>query len=260
MKIIFTDLDGCLLDTDTYSFKEATEGLRLIKKKKIPLIFCSSKTRSEIEYWRRKIKNKDPFISEDGGGIFIPKKYFKFKFDYTREDKKYYIIQLGTNYKRLVKVINKIKKKFKIKNFYEMTVREISKEAGLDLYQARLSKQREFDEVFKILDIKQKNNILKEIKKNKLNYTRGGRFYHIMRRNDKGKAVEILSNLFKKMYKKITTIGIGDSYNDFEMLERVDIPYLVMDKYGNYSSDKYKKANGIGPVGWNMVVKKEVVE
>jgi len=73
--LVFTDLDGTLLDSDTYSYKSALPALKLIKNKKIPLIFCSSKTKSEIEMYRKRIGNDDPFISENGGGIFIPKDY-----------------------------------------------------------------------------------------------------------------------------------------------------------------------------------------
>lgn len=75
--IIFTDLDGTLLDS-RYSFRKALPAIKLIKEKNIPLILCSSKTRSEIELWRKKLNNNHPFISENGGGIFIPKKNSKF--------------------------------------------------------------------------------------------------------------------------------------------------------------------------------------
>ena len=82
-KIIFTDLDGTLLDHNTYSFKKAFPALRIIKKKKIPLIICTSKTKGEIEHYRKKLKNNHPFVSENGGAIFIPKDYFDFKFRYS---------------------------------------------------------------------------------------------------------------------------------------------------------------------------------
>jgi predicted mannosyl-3-phosphoglycerate phosphatase (HAD superfamily) len=58
--VIFTDLDGALLDRETYSFEPALPALRFIKEKKIPLIFVSSKTRAEIEGYRKKLKNTIP--------------------------------------------------------------------------------------------------------------------------------------------------------------------------------------------------------
>ena len=70
--VIFSDLDGTLLDHNTYSFDAAKQALESIEDKEIPLILCTSKTRGEIEYYRELINNKHPFISENGGGIYIP--------------------------------------------------------------------------------------------------------------------------------------------------------------------------------------------
>ena len=68
--IVFTDLDSTLLHPKTYSFDAAMPALKLIKEKDIPLILCSSKTRAEIEVYRKKLDNQHPFVSENGGGIF----------------------------------------------------------------------------------------------------------------------------------------------------------------------------------------------
>ena len=74
--IIITDLDGTLLHPVSYSFEDAIPALEEVHKANIPVILCSSKTKAEIEVYRRRINNRDPFISENGGGIFIPKGYF----------------------------------------------------------------------------------------------------------------------------------------------------------------------------------------
>jgi len=67
MKIFFTDLDGTLLDHDTYSFEKAHQALEILRKKNIPLVLCTSKTRTEIGFYRKILKNSHPFISENGG-------------------------------------------------------------------------------------------------------------------------------------------------------------------------------------------------
>ena len=74
-RIIFTDLDGTLLDHDTYSWKPAESALKLARKMNIPVIFCTSKTRAEVEIYRKSIGNKHPFIAESGEAIFIPVSY-----------------------------------------------------------------------------------------------------------------------------------------------------------------------------------------
>ena len=71
--LIYTDLDGTLLDHHTYSFQKALPALAEIKKRSVPLILCSSKTKGEIEEYQKKLKVRHPFISENGGAIFIPR-------------------------------------------------------------------------------------------------------------------------------------------------------------------------------------------
>lgn len=97
--IIFTDLDGTLLDEE-YSWDKAKPALDLIKKLQIPLVICSSKTRNEIEEYRHPFGVNDPFISENGGAVFIPKDYFPFKFTYDKGDS-YFIIELGAPYREI---------------------------------------------------------------------------------------------------------------------------------------------------------------
>ncbi|GAI92588.1 unnamed protein product, partial [marine sediment metagenome] len=200
--------------------------------------------------------NRHPFISENGGAVFIPKKYFNFKFRYDKKDKNYFIIQLGTDYKKLVRILKKIQKKYPLKMFYEMSPKALAKDTGLTLKQAKLAKQREFDEAFQIVNPAHKRIVFAEIKKNGFRYTVGGRYAHIMGNSDKGKAVKILNTLFMKKFGTIETIGLGDSENDFAMLDKVDKPYLVMKKNRQYASQEYKKAGAVGPVGWQKIILK----
>ena len=65
MKLVFSDLDATLLDHNNYSFDAAKPAIRELKKKKIPLIFCTSKTREELLHWQKKLHIKDPFIVEN---------------------------------------------------------------------------------------------------------------------------------------------------------------------------------------------------
>jgi len=258
-EIIFTDLDGTLLD-DNYSHKKAINALKLIRKKNIPLVFCTSKTKAEIEYYRKKLGNKEPFVSENGGAIFIPKGYFDLRFKFDKKDKNYLIIELGTDYNKLLPVIKKMKNNFNIKNFNSMTAKEISKISNIPLVNAKLAQKRNYDEPFILVKKTDEKALIKIIRKNKLNFTKGGRFYHIMGNSDKGKAVKILINLFKKKYGIISTYGFGDANNDFEMLNSVDKGYLVMKNNRKYASKKYRKAYGVGPVGFNKEVLKILKE
>ena len=263
--VIFTDLDGTLLN-EKYSFSEAKPALKLIKRKKIPLVICTSKTRAEIEKYRKLLKNKEPFISENGGAIFIPKRYFDFKFRYDREDKNYYIVEFGTSYSKLKDFIERLRKKVTLISFDELSAKEISRDSGLTLKMAKLAKKREYDIPIKIIarDEKYKKKLITEIrseaKKAGLSFIEGTKYSHITGKNDKGKAVKFLLRLYKKKYKneKLKSIAIGDSENDFDMLKAVDKGFLVKKPDMTYASGKYKKALGIGPKGWKEIVLKEL--
>ena len=76
--VVFSDLDGTLLDHDTYSFDAARPALERLRVDGVPLILCTSKTRAEIAPLRRALGNTHPFISENGGAVFIPAGYFPF--------------------------------------------------------------------------------------------------------------------------------------------------------------------------------------
>ena len=70
--VVFTDLDGTLLDASTYSFEAARPALDALRQQDIPLVLVSSKTRAEIEPIRGRLKQVHPFITENGGGCLYP--------------------------------------------------------------------------------------------------------------------------------------------------------------------------------------------
>jgi mannosyl-3-phosphoglycerate phosphatase len=263
--LIYTDLDGTLLDYHSYSFREALPALGEIKKRNIPLILCSSKTRGELEEYQRKLKIRYPFISENGGAVFIPRGYFNKLRNDLKVKGQYLILELGTPYKKLRKKLLEMSRKFGIKvvGFGDLNTKQIASRFNLPYQEARLSKTREYDEPFYFLDkIKPKEilSVEKEFKKSGLKLTKGGRFYHLLGQNDKGKAVRFLSRIYKQNWSTdILTVGIGDSLNDLPMLKAVDIPVLVRQKDRTYDKEilkrvKVQKTKGIGPLGWNQAV------
>ena len=258
--VLFTDLDGTMLDSVTYSYEKALPLIELLKQKSIPIVFCSHKTRAEQEVYRQELGIPDPFIVENGGAIFIPQGYFSFSFDYDGDLGEYRVIKLGMPYAEIRRMLERVRAEVGVdfRGFGDMSAEEVAKDAGLDLEAARRAKKREYDETVKPVDNPEEmNKVLKAIKKAGLNYTHGGRYYGVMGANDKGRAVDILAKLFRRKLGQVETVGIGDSGNDLPMLAVVDIPVLVQ-KPGGWWEDiglpRLSRTEGVGPEGWSRAI------
>lgn len=259
--IIFTDLDGTLLHPKTYSFEDAVPALELLKERGIPLVLCSSKTKSEIEVYRQRLNNGHPFITENGGGIFIPEDYFPFPVEGERTEG-YRVVAIGTAYQKIRTVFSELRERLRVSvtGFGDLSAADIAALSGLPMNEAMLAKARDFDEPFIFENGETRREaFLKAVKDRGLHWTQG-RFFHVLGDNDKGKAVRILTRLYEKAYGKITTIGLGDSFNDLPLLQAVDSPVLVRKEDGSYDSrvevNGLVKSQGTGPTGWNEVVLK----
>ncbi|MGQ3684413.1 MAG: HAD-IIB family hydrolase [Candidatus Loosdrechtia sp.] len=259
--IIFTDLDGTLLDHHTYSFEKAKDALLQTKKQNIPVIFCTSKTQAEIEVYRERMGNEDPFIPENGGAIIIPKGYFKSVSG--KAGNRYIKIELGIPHSLIIDTLAKIKQSTRaiIKGFSDLTPEEISSLTGLDPVTAELSKKRYYSEP---IIIEGTPATLQEVKEKilsaGLNFLEGRRFHHVCGSGtDKGNAVRALTDIYKDtICDSIKTIGIGDSLIDLPMLASVDIPIVVQRTPGHYDSrislPNLIYADDIGPAGWNKAI------
>jgi mannosyl-3-phosphoglycerate phosphatase len=262
--IIFTDLDGTLLDHETYSFSAAMPALERIREKHIPLVFCSSKTRAEIEIWRKRLENHDPFISENGGGIFVPVSYFPENdigglWPKAEIIDGYCVLVLGTPYPVLRRALEDLRRNgFDVKGFGDMSVQEVIEVTGLSDEEAELAKRREFDETFIFHGDQGEIEALLRSIREKGRRCAQGRFYHLMGDHDKGKAIDILKGLYQRKFGDIISLALGDSPADVPMLEKVDYPVLVRNYKGEHdrriSLPNLIKAEGIGPEGWNKAI------
>jgi mannosyl-3-phosphoglycerate phosphatase len=258
--LFFTDLDGTLLDHETYSFEPALPAVQALKEENIPLIICTSKTRAEIEVTRKQLNNTHPFISENGGAIFIPRGYFPFSFSFDKQDSRYLIIELGTAYEKIREALSRIKASIsgKVKGFGDLSPQEVADLCGLSIPQAELARKRGYDEPFILEDESAEEIIEKAAHSYNLQLTKGGRFYHLLGDNDKGKAVLKLKQLYEKKNSPAETVGLGDSQNDLPLLKVVDHPILIAKADGSYDSsvelDNLIYAKGAGPKGWNDAV------
>jgi mannosyl-3-phosphoglycerate phosphatase len=262
--IIFTDLDGTLLDHHNYSFEESSEALNKILAQKIPLIFTTSKTKIEVELLQKELNIKEPFIIENGAALFIPQNYQGMDLSFLDDfDDEYKVMILGKTYRQILNFYEEYKVEFSMVGFSDMTDFEVTKLTSLELAQAKLARKREFTEPFIFQDgdeskLEKLQNLASTYK---IKVTKGGRFYHLIgEKQDKGIAVERTIKLFETLYgQKLYSIALGDGQNDIPMLKNVNLPIVIQNHQGEYLSldlPNLEKSSFQGSKGWNEMILK----
>lgn len=261
MIIIFSDLDGTLLDAESYSYEPAREALKEISTLQIPLVMISSKTNKEIEFVRRNMGNRHPFVSENGAGIFIPEGYFPFPISYDRRTDNYLVVESGIPYARLTEFLDRIIREdtLPIRGFHSLSVESISRLTGLSIEASSMAKEREYDEPFLFDgDEAQWERLEELIESDGLTLTRSGRFNHLSGPDDKGTAAGILIDCYHHQYPDALIVGLGDAVNDLPFLRMVDCPVLIQRPDGTYEPGidipKLYHAPQPGPAGWNIAI------
>ena len=265
--IIFTDLDGTLLDHDSYSWAPAQEALDELARRRIPLVFVTSKTRAEIDPLRRKLGHGHPFVTENGGGVFIPLSYFQKKIaNAVPAGHQHICIPLARPYAEITTALDEIAEETgaSVVGFHHMSPREVAQNTHLTLREAELAKQREFDEPFFFAGgEEEKRRFVESAERRGLTITRGDRFWHLFAGSDKGRALQLLMQLYREALRgatRVRSIALGDSPNDLPMLQAANVAVLVAKPSGDCDDEvlarmpKIIRAPAPGPAGWNAVM------
>ena len=257
--VIFSDLDGTLLDHHTYSYQPALPALGEIKRRGIPLVLCSSKTRAEMLPLHAELGLDAPIITENGGGIFAPESNPLTKGDAWRDaGEGWLVLEIGLPIEELRQRMEGFKDELGLKGFGDMSNHEVAKLTGLSREQAAKAREREFNEPLLPPTGEDAGQALTDAAQEAgLQLTQGGRFWHLLGGGDKGKAVRLLSVLYAKRDPELVTVALGDAPNDLSMLQAVERPVLVAKPGGGHAEVELE---GLlleplaGPAGFNHAV------
>ena len=260
-KVIFTDIDGTLLDS---YFPDLNKAKKLVEKtlqNGIHLILCSSKTELEQDLIRSNIHLKEPFIVENGGATIIPLGYFKkSKFNHSKKFQNKYIIETGGSSFKIRSLLKKIRTKHKInfKGTSDLSIAELSKITKLSEDYAKRMIKRKYSETIVQIDSKDMPDFVTNLEELGLKVIPGGQYFDITLGNDKGTAAKILMEIFRKEYENdVIFFGIGDSKNDESMLSLMNHSILVQKpdaSWQNLRIDNLQKVKGIGTRGWEVAL------
>ena len=262
--LVFTDLDGTLLAHDSYSWDGARPALEELRRRRIPLVFCTSKTRAEVRALRRAIGNSDPFIVENGGVVVVPPIHSPRLASPARTRER--VLMLGRPYAEVVSALHVVAEKagVEVRGFQQMDDQEIAERTGLSLKEANRARQRETGEPF--LPVKARPKEIRALSRlaHEMGYTiqRGGRFWHISANCDKGLALSTVISFYRTAWRTaIRTIALGNSANDLPMLQVVDRAILMPLPDGSFDREITMALPRVicfpeqGPEGWAKAVR-----
>lgn len=248
--MIITDLDGSLLDHQHYDWVAAEPCLCQLKNKAIPIVFCSSKTPSEIEALQRQMGLcGQPYIAENGAILSI--------------NNKIQIISeaaTGLSYLQIIEILSQMRKTygFKFLGFHDVDTTQVVQLTGLSLEQARFSQERIASEPILWQDSLENFALFQqELTSTQLDLIQGGRFWHVMNAGShKGTAFNALIQHELEQQRVWKTIGLGDSPNDLSFLELTDYTVIIRSALDHTMLLNRKDTHNIyhsqyqGPQGW----------
>ena len=252
---IVTDLDGTLMD-ENYDISPAKKTLEMLSQIAIPVIPCTSKTASEVRYFRNENGFSDPFIVENGAAIYG-----------TDENKtSEWELILGKSYKELRSILKNISREvhYNLIPLNDLSNNQIFELTGL----SGQAIDRALDRHWSVPFLNPTDDIFEKVKLICNSYNvhvfKGNRMSHLLStESHKGQAVYKLKGYLQNNDVKI--IALGDSQNDLPLLEYADISIVIPGKNGpnkylqnGINNGSFILANGPHAQGWSNSIEKVI--
>jgi len=244
--IVYSDLDGTLIDHQSYSWEEASEAVSALKLISAGLVLASSKTAAEISVLRVELGTQDwPAIVENGAGI-LPANVSE--------------IEDSGEYALLLKALNEVSDDLRhhFTGFNDVSCEEVAQMTGLSNEAAICAKDRRFSEPGTWSGTKQqKAEFLRALGYLGVKAIEGGRFLTLSFGKNK---VDQLRQL-NQLYAPKTTVALGDAPNDVAMLEAVDFGVVIanpnrppLPPLNGEAEGRISRTTKAGPLGWNEAI------
>lgn len=248
--IVFTDLDGTLLDHETYSYAEALPALTRLKALGIPLVLASSKTAAEIIPLRAALGfSHCEAIVENGSGIL--------KAGEADEGS-------GEAYHQIRQMLEELPPglRSQYQGFSDWTAEEVSARTGLTLAEADKAKQRWFSEPGVWLGNEAaRQEFADAVKAKGLSVQQGGRFMTLSFGGNKAERMLEIARRYRTADEPHFTVALGDAGNDVAMIEQADMGVIIpnpehegIPRLDGEASGRIIRAASTGPTGWNKAI------
>ena len=258
--VIYTDLDGTLLDHHTYAFDEALETIKALKDRGIPIIPCTSKTRAETVGLMQAMGIDGPMIIENGAAIWVPQGWGLERPTGSDSDADAWCHSFGPSrgmIRRQLAILS-IEWGNRYQSLCDLSDKQVAAVTGLDLDGAARAKQREHCETLIWLGTPaDRTAFAEQIETLDMRCVQGGRFVHVLASGGKAEAVSWLHHKIcreRPGFDGAISVSAGDAENDVEMLEVTDLALLVRSPVNEPPT--VRRQGGLvisdteGPAGW----------
>lgn len=258
--LVVSDLDGSLLDHDSYSFAPALAQVQALEMAGIPLVLASSKTAQEIVAIRAELPNQHPYIVENGAAVIIPAGYFPEQPEHTVAADDSWLRAFAPPRSRWLDVLAMLESLFpgEFEYFARAGIEGIVRMTGLSPAAAALANSRQYSEPVKWLGSPEREReFIAALHQAGANVLRGGRFLGVAGQCDKGAALRWLRSVYAGYApdRRIIDLAIGDSENDCSMLEAAHSALLVRSPVHDFpvlaKLDRVMRSSACGPTGWS---------
>lgn len=244
--IVFTDLDGTLLDHHDYSWSAALPALARLRALGVPVVLSSSKTAAEIAPIRAEMGlHLTPAIVENGAGVLEP-----------GADP----ADLTGPYGRLRDTIDSLPAELRetFRGFGDMSDAEVAEITGLTAERATLARRRAFSEPgLSTAPPETLQKFVAALAENGVTARRGGRFLTLSFGGTKADRMETLRRRFDAPF----SVALGDAPNDVEMLNAARYGFLIanpsappLPALAAEDDGRLRRSEKAGPRGWNECI------
>lgn len=242
--VVLTDLDGTLLDHDSYDWRPAEPALQALQLLRIPIIAVTSKTAAELVSLRTDIPYLAPLMACENGAVVID----------DRPDSPGREI-LGEATSTLIGWFEQacLETGAEGIGFHQASDQQVADWTGLSLASASLARAREASlPVYFPKDWSARAAFIGAVEARGGQVLEGGRFLHLAGKADKGTALRWMSRRLRTSQ----TIALGDGGNDDAMLAAATIAIRIptVGARRPESLTAIRRASLPGPAGWNEAV------
>lgn len=256
--LIFTDLDGTLLDHFSYSAKPADALIEQLTDAALAdVIAVTSKTHAELLQLQSRIPlSSKAAVTENGSVVRL------------QDGEDVQTVVHGIEHDVILNHVAKLPSSLRksVTGFSDMTADQVATATGLEIDDARRAKKREATEPFLWSGSESEFSEMESLLgKEGIRIQRGGRFFHFTGNATKDQAMlNMVESVSQQAPKAIViSIALGDGPNDLDMIEAADFGVIMPNPDGVSIASKrpnIRIAPYPGPKGWVVAVREIISE